>query len=436
MKIAHIFQKYAFNLSEKKKAIEIEKTLHQAFKKKIRGFYDDIETNDLKLHKMKKELNNIKTSSIKESVYTNKNLPDQWKNKIGYHDNMFKIFSDDKNFLIYMGKGGNQRAFSNEEPRNNNSMAMNKTVSSFFPRIKKNNTIINMKHLGVKLEDKYNNKKKENTNSDEEQAKSIVDIIRHKFMPGKKKEESVKEIMTILEDYKTAFPIKIEKNNLLITEINETQNKEKETENERENETMKKIANKTFSNSLYKRDKNNLEINAFHNLDRMKLEDRQESYRQNIYTSLIPISSRTQSSKLKSRVKSNKKLKKIEESKYGPFLSSNIELFDKKVEINNPVLKKNLESINFYGPYYSYCPPCKSRNLEFYKNLDINKAKDIIHYIKNEKGLNIVGGQTNKNNFHKNIKTENDIHRVDRKSASIINEIEEDEFHSNTLSQF
>ena len=188
MKIAHIFKKYAFNLTEKKKALEIEKTLHQAFKKKIRGFYDDIETNDLKLHKMKKELNNIKTSSIKESVYTNKNLPDQWKNKIGYHDNMFKIFSNDKNFLIYMGKGGNQRAFSNEEPRNNNSMAMNKTVSSFFPRIKKNNTIINMKHLGVKLEDKYNNKKKENTNSDEEQAKSIVDIIRHKFMPGKKKE--------------------------------------------------------------------------------------------------------------------------------------------------------------------------------------------------------------------------------------------------------
>ena len=198
---------------------------------------------------------------------------------------------------------------------------------------------------------------------------------------------------------------------------------------------MKKIANKTFYNSLYKRDKNNLEINAFHNLDRMKLEDRQESYRQNIYTSLIPINSRTQSSKLKSRVKSNKKLKKIEESKYGPFLSSNIELFDKKVEINNPVLKKNLESINFYGPYYSYCPPCKSRNLEFYKNLDINKAMDIIHYIKNEKGLNIVGGQTKKNNFHKNIKTENDIHRVDRKSASIINEMDEDEFHSNTLSQ-
>ena len=60
---------------------------------------------------------------------------------------------------------------------------------------------------------------------------------------------------------------------------------------------------------------------------------------------------------------------------------------------------------------------------------------DIIHYIKNEKGLNIVGGQTKKNNFHKNIKTENDIHRVDRKSASIINEMDEDEFHSNTLSQ-
>ena len=59
MKNTNIFQKYAFNLDEKKKAIEIEKTLHQAFKKKVRGFYYDIEKGDIKLDKMKKKLKNI-----------------------------------------------------------------------------------------------------------------------------------------------------------------------------------------------------------------------------------------------------------------------------------------------------------------------------------------------------------------------------------------
>jgi hypothetical protein len=437
MKITNLFQKYAFNLDEKKKAIEIEKTLHQAFKKKVRGFYYDIEKDDIQLNSMKKKLNRVKSSSIKECVYTNKKIPDQWRNKIGYHNNMFKIFSDDKNFLTYMGKGGNiQRPFSNEDSRNN--MIMSKTVTSFYPKI-------DNKNLNLNLDNKNKNDNDKNINSDDEKNKINFETVKNYFLPGKKKEETEKEILTILEDYKEAFPIKREKK-LLITEIhlnNENDEKkekeekdEKEKKEETDNKNIKDYANKTYTNSFYKKDKN-LENNPFYNLDKMKLELRQEAYRQNIYTNLVPFTSRTQSSKIKKNKK--RKIKKIEESKYGPFLNSNNEIFDKKVEINNPILKKYLESIHYFGPYYSFCPPHKSRNLEFYKNLDIKKANEIIQYIKKAKGYSIVSENPKENiniqhNIQQNIQTENLNNNKKNKEfrRSVITEVEDDDLNSNS----
>ena len=441
MKISNLFQKYAFNLDEKKKAIEIEKTLHQAFKKKVKGFYYDIEKDDIKVNTMKKKLNRVKSSSIKEFVYTHKKIPEQWRNKIGYHNNMFKIFSDDKKFLTYMGKGGNiQRPFSNENSRNNNNMIMSKTVTSFYPKINDNFSNNNNENLSSKLDgiNKIDNKGK-NFNSDDEKNKSNFEIVRNKFLSGKKKEESEKEILTILEDYKEAFPIKREKKNLLLTEINlnnkndeikekeENEKKEKKTENKN-----KEYANKTYTNSFFKKDEN-LEKNPFYNLEKMKLEVRQESFRQNIYANLVPLSSRTHSSKIKKNTK--KKIKTIEESKYGPFLHSNIEIFDKKVEINNPILKKYLESIHNFGPYYSFCPPHKNRNLEFYKNLDIKKANEIIQYIKKAKGYTIVSENPKiNNNIEKNIQTENINNNKKTKEfrRSIITEVDDDDLNSNS----
>ena len=271
--------------------------------------------------------------------------------------------------------------------------------------------------------------------------KLILKLLKIIFYQEKKKEETEKEILTILEDYKEAFPIKREKK-LLITEIhlnNENDEKkekeekdEKEKKEETDNKNIKDYANKTYTNSFYKKDKN-LENNPFYNLDKMKLELRQEAYRQNIYTNLVPFTSRTQSSKIKKNKK--RKIKKIEESKYGPFLNSNIEIFDKKVEINNPILKKYLESIHYFGPYYSFCPPHKSRNLEFYKNLDIKKANEIIQYIKKAKGYSIVSENPKKNNYiQKNIQTENINNKKKTKEfrRSIITEVDDDEVDSNS----
>ena len=74
MKISNLFQKYAFNLDEKKKAIEIEKTLHQAFKKKVKGFYYDIEKDDIKVNTMKKKLEKEKNDMLEKLKKDNNDL--------------------------------------------------------------------------------------------------------------------------------------------------------------------------------------------------------------------------------------------------------------------------------------------------------------------------------------------------------------------------
>ena len=77
-----------------------------------------------------------------------------------------------------------------------------------------------------------------------------------------------------------------------------------------------------------------------------------------------------------------KKRKDMKKKGSSLFLNLNNEVFDKKVKITNPTVIKHLEGINYYGPYFSYCPPCGNRNLEYYKNLEINQCLKIIHQIK------------------------------------------------------
>jgi uncharacterized protein Veg len=76
------------------------------------------------------------------------------------------------------------------------------------------------------------------------------------------------------------------------------------------------------------------------------------------------------------------------------------------VNINNPVVIKYLEGINFYGPYFSYCPPCGNKNLEFYKNLELKQCLQIIHQIKKNKGKNIVLSEEKTNKKAKEKKRE------------------------------
>ena len=56
----------------------------------------------------------------------------------------------------------------------------------------------------------------------------------------------------------------------------------------------------------------------------------------------------------------------------------------RKIILKNPYAMKQLESINFFGPYYSYCSKCGEKNTNFYKNFSIKshcyKCKKFRYY--------------------------------------------------------
>lgn len=87
--------------------------------------------------------------------------------------------------------------------------------------------------------------------------------------------------------------------------------------------------------------------------------------------------------------------KKNGNSAYGPFLHIDYEKINKKVEINNPAVKKLLQDVDYYGPYFSHCPSCSNKNLEFFKHANNDQAINILNYIKKNK----------KNNLHSNNNT-------------------------------
>ena len=73
--------------------------------------------------------------------------------------------------------------------------------------------------------------------------------------------------------------------------------------------------------------------------------------------------------------------------------------------------------------------------MEFYKNLDIKKANEIIQYIKKAKGYSIVSENPKiNNNIEKNIQTENISNNKKTKEfrRSIITEVDDDDLNSNS----
>ena len=65
--------------------------------------YDIIERREVELKKLKNNTDEIKKNSIKEFIYTNKNIPIIWKTKKNYQNLVLDILDDDNNFFKYLG---------------------------------------------------------------------------------------------------------------------------------------------------------------------------------------------------------------------------------------------------------------------------------------------------------------------------------------------
>ena len=192
-----------------------------------------------------------------------------------------------------------------------------------------------------------------------------------------------KEIIGILDDFKIAYPILIkekENNEIYIHK------------NKRHNEENKIQSFNNNSNTFYKKRNINDKI-VLPNLKLKNNNKRQNTFRQNIFTNLLP------SSSAQAKIEANKTYTNFSniKNKTDLYLNSNNEIFEKKISINNPIIMKYLEGINFYGPYFSYCPPCGNKNLEFYKNLEQRRCLQIIQQIKKNKGKNFALSEDKKN---------------------------------------
>ena len=349
---------------EKEKEMEETKSLKPEF-------YDSIEKEGILIRKKRNELKRIKSATIKECLYTNKVVPDVWKNQLGYQNNILEIFSEDNDFLNYVGKGP-----TNYNTINSDFESENVEINSFRKKLPEKKISDSDKKIFNSLQrisSKYNDKKRIllPEESESEDVKGIINVVRYKYLSNSKGKNSVsdKEILKILENYRNAYPIKEKTNSLL------------------EYEKLKEIENKLYNEKVSKVFSGNTNSNIFENVYKLKKRERIDSFRQPIYNKIIPPNIRAKTSKNRSY---SKKKNEKEESKFGPFLHSNTEAFYKTIEVDNPIIKKYLENINFYGPYFSYCPPCKRRNMEFYKKMNENYAIELMKYLNKIRGDNEI----------------------------------------------
>ena len=381
--------KYAYNINDSTKTRKISLGSGNDFLSLNRGFYDEIENNDISIKNKNRQLKKIKNESLKEFVFTNVQIPDKWKTKLDYQESVMKILTKDSNFLSYVGRGGGGILSKNDtistkmytkdsfnktgNLRKNKQLGSSTCYSQIFPKIEK-------QKLDLDEEKKIGK---------EEDLSKIDNETKASFQKSKNKRGmSEKDIINLLEEFKTAYPIKLPK--------------EEEDQIEKIDEQEKK---QTKSNLLFSQEFNynkllqkNLKYNASDNFHKIRIK-RQRAFRQNIFNNLIPpknakIIDSNQKNNM-NNFNSYRKLKSM--NRTTSFLNSDWESFYKKCKISNPIIRRNLENINFYGPYYSYCPPCLNRNLEFYNNLEPNQCLKLIHFIKKTRKKSILNIKENNN---------------------------------------
>jgi len=390
-------QKYALNINQIRSPLNSRKL---DFKKLNIGFYDSIEKSDISIKNIKNTLKKVKDSSLKELIYTNRDIPDSWKHKRYYGDDILKIMIKDKNVLKYVGS-------ENKDTKNMTKNINEKKINNFKTRnsqLENEKLLPDIKHtyesqqinndLGVSQEKIISEEKNINLSSSR--------LGRFKPKSKHKNDYDDKEINNILEDFKANYPIKqklkelYEKTNYYSSPLKNNLNLTKSIDNN----TTKNI----FSNSYINNNKNEFGKDSksnrnifYQTIKNQQIFKRKNVIRQNVFNNLV---STRESFDAKST--DNKCIKKLK-----PIIFSDYKNFIKKIKIKNPLVDKNLENINFYGPYFSYCPPCYNKNIEYYNNLEINQCLNLLHHIKKlkfkdikriEEENKIIGGKENKIN--------------------------------------
>lgn len=301
---------------------------------KMKNISDEIEMKDYKIKEINKKLKNIKSSSLKDFVYANRQIPLSWKNKMNYQDQVLGILLKDRNLLSYVG---------NSDADSNNKITSKINLKKSRGKLKLN-TRNRPASSKLKFSSCIEENNKENNLPSSRNYSSITTKKNLKLQRNKTLGE--KQLNNILSELQINFPIKEKLKELFPENLIKTIN----------------IKTKTIENKICN---NNVKYPA------IKPEKRKNNFRQNIFVNLVSSKDKHKSKRVQSAFMKNTYKK-------------DDDFFLKKINNNfkDEAIINQLESINFFGPYYSYCPPCGNRNIDFYKNLDKNKLIQIVQQIK------------------------------------------------------
>lgn len=313
-----------------------------AKRKKLR-IYDEIEENEMFIKNSNNKIKKIKFDSIKQLIYTNQNIPKNWQTQKNYQNEVYEIFQKNPKFLQYVGNGyknhqepkysldekgkqHNNHYLTNENNKNN----YNDNTNLLNNKMKNKIQILSLSPISENPIHKNKNKYKYTNTTPN----------KNNFIINKNNTIKSKEMLNIFDELDMEYPIK--------EKINELFPKEE----------IEKI-NNTYRN--------------YHPI--INERKRKQVFKNNICLNLI--------SSYKEKKSNNKKMifngNKFDKNK-------NL-LKMKKQMIKNPLVLKNLEKINFYGPHYSFCSQCGIKNYDFYNKLPIKQLINITNEIKKYRNI-------------------------------------------------
>ena len=349
---------YAYNINNSPNSNKVKKI---SFNSLSKNFYEDLFNSDTNIKSNRIALNKIKSNSIKESIYSNRKIPNSWQTMLEYQDHVYGIIDKDPSFANYLGRSlkvSDSNRFSEAQKLktiNDSNNFEQKPIPDFIKNFLSNkDEIITKKEtksfqiLDKKDEDKELNMESKFQRRPSQTFKRGLPLFNDKI--------DDKLISSKLDEYRTKFDL-----NKYMHDIKNRRNKEKE-----------KKLNSILAPNYIDRDSN-----YRHFLKTRTQNDKEHVLKSSIYYNLI--SKNNSKIKIKSSLKKNN-LKPI--IKPGStILHQNNEL-DKAIEITNPKIKRDLELINYYGPLYTHCNLCNNRNLEFYQNSEPNQTLKLLHFLK------------------------------------------------------
>ena len=352
---------YAYNINNSPNNTKAKKI---SFNTLSKNFYEDLITSDSNIKSNRNILNKIKSKSIKESIYSNKMVPSEWKIMLGYQNHVYRIIDKDPAFALYLGrsqKDSNVNKFSEAQKLRsvNDSQNYEKPIPDFIKKYI--STMDNDNQKSINEEDNSSvigNKKDEVKNNSPEKMKfqRRPSQIYQRGLINEKIVIDDKLISSKLDEYRTKYDL-----NKYMYDIKNKRNVDKE----------EKI------NDILTPNPKDREMNYRQFLKTRTQNDKEHVLKSSIYYNLI--NKDNDNIKLTNSLK-KKNLKPIIKPT-SIFLNHNKE-FDKVIEITNPKIKRDLELIDYYGPLYTHCKLCNNRNLEFYQNSEPNQTLRLLHFLK------------------------------------------------------